>query len=121
MKKIIILIFICITIISLTACNSNTKGKLSIDCSDEKTSIDLKEGNSFKCRLFNKEYEFTIKSISDTEIIVNTPSAGLVPVSEIGSISLIGKYNDFKVKKGENTRICTQTTDVQDNLILYWE
>ena len=101
--------------------NNETKepGKLYINCKGEKSSIDFEDGEKFNCKLI-KEYEFTITNVSGNKAIIVASDYGLSKIHDDGTYSLLSKEKKFELIKGEELRICTQSTDYCDELDLEW-
>ena len=119
MKKVIITLLVILTIL-VTGCEKK-KVELNINCNGDKSTINLKEGNTFKCTLLTYEYTFKIKSISNNKVIITTKDRGLAKLRDNGTFSLIDKYKSFTIEKNKENTILTQSTDYQEKLIINWK
>lgn len=119
MKKVIIIILVILTVL-ITGCEKK-KVEFNINCNGDKSTINLKEGNTFKCTLSTYEYTFKIKNISNNKVIITTKDTGLAKLRDNGTFSLIDKYKTFKIEKNKENTILTQSTDYQEKLIINWK
>ena len=92
---------------------------VTIKCNASETTGDIKEGDTFKCRL-GKEYTFTIKSIDNNKIVVKASDKGLSDIVD-GKINLEDKKDTFEVTKGNTLDIGLQATDSYERVEIKWE
>lgn len=98
----------------------SNKKVLTYDCEGNKKSIDLKKGNSFKCKLLSTNYKFKIKSIDKDKVIITVNDYGLAKVKEDKTIDLLSKEKEFTINKSELVEIRTQSMDYSESIRIEW-
>ncbi len=113
MKKAFLVIIAFFAVLCLSGCNSTEKVKLNLNCNGNITEKEYKVGDKFNCKLLNDDYEFKIVKISNNLITLKSNKTGLTARN-----SLLEQVKTFTLKKGEELKLMTQTTDYSETLII---
>ena len=111
MMKIIIMLLMMLT----TYINYDNNNVITMNCNGEVSKININIQETFSCTLLNNEYVFNISDIKDNKIYIKINEYGLTTTS-----SLLEKQNKFTIKKGDEVKLKTQTTDYQEFVSLKW-
>ena len=118
MKKIFILCIIT-TCILLTGCDYKVE-QLSYNCNGEINTIEIAQGNSFKCKILSTDYKFEIKAVTGDSVMIEASDFGLSKEDENGSISLLDKEKEFSIEKGKKTKLVSQSMDYNESITFEW-
>ena len=98
--------------------------RINIECrgvNDTKESLIVRGTTKFECTLLHKRYEFTFKQLYPNKIRIDVSDYGLTKEREDGTMSLLDKVKCYTLDKGSTIKLCTQSMDHIESVIISWE
>ena len=89
---------------------------VNMNCNGIRKDYQINEGDKLSCKLLGNDYKFTIKNIGADEIEIESNEYGLTDEN-----NLLEKKDRFTLKKNNDLKISTQSTDYQESVIFKWK
>ena len=114
MKKMVSL-YIAFMILFISGCeDKKIDASIQMKCDGIESNFNVEKGNTISCNLSDNNYEFKIKSIKDTEIVLESNNYNLTDDKDINK-----EVNSFKLSKDKELSLFTKTNN--ENIIIIWK